>query len=230
MLNLYAIRPATPPPMRMANPKAGAKPRRKRVRFEQLDLWSGASANNRAADLVPTRPLLRHRSCGRVLEQIRHVRFFFPELDGVSLRVGLTRTAAGFASKEEPVIWVNPRRLTRHTIAHELVHLLQTRGLVPGGEKSADLFALARHAILADDVPSYLEVPRSLRQACATSPHLCHALMHCLAREAVARREGGHRTYLRWFEDELKVRWNELRASGRLAPRAPQPSPQLEVL
>ncbi len=153
---------------------------------------------------------------------IRQVRIFYPELDGVTIRVGLTRAAAGLAAREEPWIWINPRKLTRHTIAHELIHLLQSRGLVPSGEKSADLHALARHPFLADDLPYYLKTPRSLRAIPAEGRGRISSLLHGLARESLARRESGERQYLRWFEDELAGRWKKLLADPGPVSTAPE--------
>lgn len=152
---------------------------------------------------------------------MRQVRAFFPELDGVGVKVGLTRRAAGFAAKEEPYIWVNPRRLTRHTIAHEFVHLLQFRGLIPTGERSADLHALARHPVLADDAPAYLRIPRSLLMADADARAKIPWLLFTVAAEALERRGEGRRTYLLWFEEEIARRWDALRRElpVREAPR-----------
>ena len=178
-----------------------------RGKTTQLALWGGAGGGR--SDLLATSVLLRHKSCPRVLEMIRQVRLFFPELDGVTIRVGLTRTAAGLASREQPWIWVNPRKLTRHTIAHEFVHLLQNRGEVPGGEKSADLHALARHPFLVDDLPYYLKLPRSLRLAQAGARDAVFTLLSEVSREALRQKEGGLRNYLRWFENELERRWSE---------------------
>ena len=191
----------------------------------QLDLWKDPTGEVRGRpDLWPTRVLLRSQSCTRVLESIRQVRLFFPELDGTCLRVGLTKSAAGFASREEPCIWINPRRLKRHTIAHELVHLLQNLGHVPSGEKAADLFALARHPILVDDLPSYLQTPRGMAEEWATRGEEIASLLHHTARGAVERRSEGERRYLVWFENELRDRWLVTRALERdvrteLAPR-----------
>jgi len=175
-----------------------------------LDLWSGPAPGGRP-DLLPTKALVRHASCARLLDRVRHVRAFFPELDGASLKVGLTRAAAGFASREERYIWINPHRLTLHTIAHELTHLLQNEGHVPGGEKAADLFALARHSILVDDLPCYLRSPRSLKHAWLTRRADVCRLLHRTARDAVAARASGVRTYLVWFETELEARWERER-------------------
>ena len=119
----------------------------------------GRGERPRGHGLVPTRALAAHRSAARLLRMVRAVRLLFPELGDASIRVGLTRAASGYASLEGRTIWVNPYRLSRHTIAHELVHLLQSRGVVPGGEKTADLHALARHETLADDLPGDPAVP-----------------------------------------------------------------------
>ncbi len=188
-----------------------------------MDLWSPAGAQpSGKPDLLPTRALLRHRSCARVLDLIRQVRVFYPELDGITIRVGLTRSAAGLAARQEPWVWMNPRKLTRHTVAHELTHLLQFRGLIPSGEKSADLYSLARHPFLADDLPYYLKTPRGLRQAAPRSPEQVGTLLHRIARESVLRRERGERTYLRWFEDELAWRWRSACETGAPAPTVPE--------
>ena len=56
--------------------------------------WEGAGGEG----LIPTRALLRCRSRRRVLEKVRSVRRFFPELEGAAIRVGLTRTARGYAA------------------------------------------------------------------------------------------------------------------------------------
>lgn len=196
-------------PRHVVRQAASPRPRKRRKRpleWPQLALWT---AGESGADLVPTRVLRRDRSCPRILETIRQVRAFFPELDGVQIKVGITRRAAGFASTSAPWIWINPHRLRRHTIAHEIVHLLQARGLVPAGEKAADLFALARHPGLADDLPCYLRIPRSLRAAPAAEQARTAGLLHQIAREALTRRAEGYRTYLRWFEIEVDSRWRE---------------------
>lgn len=208
--------PPGPNPTRTTGPGSGAGARGARARAPrpQLDLLDGAA---RSPDLLPTPPLVRHPACERVLERVRTVRVYFPELDGIPLRVGLTRAAAGFAAREEFTIWMNPRGLTLHTVAHELTHLLQNLGHVPKGEKSADLFALARHRSLVDEVPCYLLVPRPMRVAWSTRRDEVERLLHRTAKEAIAHRDAGHRTYLKWFETELADRWRLASASPRAA-------------
>jgi hypothetical protein len=110
------------------------------------------------------------------------------------------QAAAGFAEIEGDRLWLNPHRLSLHTIAHELTHLLQGRGLVPRGERSCDLFALARDATLVDALPYYLKVPRTLADHHGWLKPGAAALLHELAVEAKTRRMSGERRYLRWFE------------------------------
>lgn len=198
------------------------RPRRRKETATQLGLWSsGALQASGRGDLSPTSVLLRQASCRRVLDQIRQVRLFFPELDEITIKVGLTRSAAGLASREEPWIWLNPRRLTRHTIAHEFIHLVQAQGTVPAGEKSADLHSLARDLFLVDDLPYYLRLPRSLRLARPERAGEIHRLLHQVARESLIRREGGHRTYLKWFEEEVDTRWECAREAPPVAAPVP---------
>lgn len=134
------------------------------------------------------------------MSKVRYVRRFFPELDDLTLRIGLTRSAAGFAEVEGDRLWLNPNRLSLHTIAHELTHLLQGRGLVPRGERSCDLFALARDVSLVDAMPYYLKVPSKLGDADGWLKPGAAAPLHELAVEAKARRASGERRYLQWFE------------------------------
>ncbi|HWN82453.1 MAG TPA: hypothetical protein VNM87_10185 [Candidatus Udaeobacter sp.] len=153
-----------------------------------------------AGGLAITAPLERHRRGAEVMSKVRYVRRFFPELEDLALKVGLTRSAAGFAELEGDRLWLNPNRLSLHTIAHELTHLLQGRGLVPRGERSCDLFALARDLTLVDSIPYYLRVPAKLADARGWLKPGAAAALHELAVAATVRRAGGERRYLRWFE------------------------------
>ena len=165
-----------------------------------------------ALDLGPDRPrwtLSRlveasaHKE--RILEHLEFTRRFFPELEGISIRVGLAqkRGVLGWGSldPERPGVWVRPRRLQLFTIAHEFTHLLQARNLVPRGERQCDLWALARSPLVIDAAPNYLKLPRSLRRGRPTNDQ-AHALC-AAAREAIAAREAGDRRYLARFEQAL---------------------------
>lgn len=168
-------------------------------------------------DLGPERPrwtlsrlVQRSPFRERILERVEFVRRFFPELDGVTVRLGLAQKPGvlgwGSLDPDQPGIWVRPKRLDYFTIAHEFTHLLQARRLVPGGERQCDLFALARSPMLADTPPGYLSVPHALRAkrrlTAAQSALLCDA-----ARRALAAREAGDRRYLVRFETEIAEAW-----------------------
>jgi hypothetical protein len=141
----------------------------------------------------------------RILEHLEFTRRFFPELEGLSIRVGLAqkRGVLGWGSldPEHPGVWVRPRRLQLFTVAHEFTHLLQARGLVPRGERQCDLWALARSPLVIDAAPNYLKLPRSLRRGRPTNDQ-AHALCTA-ARKAIAAREEGDRRYLAGFEQAL---------------------------
>jgi len=136
------------------------------------------------------------------------VRGFFPELDGITVRVGLVRKRGvlgwGSLDPDQPGIWVRPRRLDAFTIAHEFTHLLQARGLVPRGERACDLWALARSPLLVDTPPGYLAVPSRMRRR-QPLPVAHAALLHRAAVEALAARERGERNYLLRFEREVDL-------------------------
>jgi hypothetical protein len=155
-----------------------------------------------------SRLVVRSAHFERIRERIEIVRVFFPELNGVTVRVGLAlkRGVLGWGSldPERPGIWVRPRRLELFTIAHEMTHLLQARGLVPHGERACDLWALARSALVIDSAPGYLKLPRGLRDGRLNPADA--ALLHRLAVEAIAARDQGDRRYLQRFERAVASR------------------------
>ena len=182
-------------------------------------------------DLLPPCPawtfsrlVLRSPHLGRIRGRLDFVRGFFPELDGVTVRVGLVRRRGilgwGSLDPEQPGIWVRPRRLEHFTIAHELTHLLQARDLVPRGERACDLWALARSPLLLDHPPCYLRVPRELRRMRRLEPEQAQMLHHA-ARRAIEARQQGDRRYLLGFEREVAARWERRRPgtpAGELCP------------
>jgi len=176
--------------------------RRRRVApLEQLAFDLGTRPRWQLSRLV-----VRSPHGARILERLEFVRAFFPELDGVTIRIGLAqkRGVLGWGSldPERPGVWVRPRRLDHFTVAHEFTHLLQARGLVPHGERACDLWALARSPLLVDSPPGYLRVPSSLRRR--RSLEATHsALLSGAARRAIAARDAGDRRYLQRFEREI---------------------------
>ena len=177
-LELFLRPAAVPPP-----PPTPPAPRRARLELVEPDpsRWRW------------TRPWLESPHRARARRELEAVRAHFPELDGVAITVGLTkrRNVLGLASLgREPAIWIRPRRIHRFALAHEMVHLLQARGLVPGGEKAADLHALARSADYCDVAPFYLAVPRRLRGPKGQLVPGAAPVLHALAARAVAERRG----------------------------------------
>lgn len=178
-------------------------------------------------DLGPPRPrwswsrlVLRSPHHARILARVEFVRRFFPELNGVTVRVGLAQKRGilgwGSLDPERPGIWVRPRRLDHFTIAHEFTHLLQARGLVPGGERACDLWALARSPLLIDKPPGYLKLPRALRYATTVTPRVSELLCDA-ARAALAARAAGDRRYLQRFEREVAAALAPARATAARA-------------
>jgi hypothetical protein len=167
-------------------------------------------------DLGPERPPWRFSRLvvasahfARIREKLEYVRRFFPELNSITIRVGLARKPGvlgwGSLDPDEPGVWVRPRRLDAFTIAHEFTHLLQARGLVPRGERACDLFALARSPLVVDQPPSYLRIPRALRHLKRLDGAQAK-LLHDAARRAVEARTRGDRRYLKRFEREVAER------------------------
>ncbi len=170
----------------------------------ELDLFARRRHAPRPSIEV-TGPMRRHRRCNHMLERVHYVRRFFPELDNITLRVGMTRVASGMAVPGGNEIWLNPNHPSYHTISHELVHLLQKRDQgIPQGERSCDVFSLARDWTLNDVIPSYVKVPASLLRPDGTLHPQGARMVHCVAAEAVARRGDGLRNYIAHFESRLR--------------------------
>lgn len=170
----------------------------------QLELELLSHVNATPPRVVASRHLQKHRLRNDVLRRVEYVRRYFPELDGESITVGVTRAASGMAIPGGTRIWLNPSRLSYHTIAHELMHLLQCRDLgIPSGEKACDVFSLARHWTLNDERPSYIRVPRSMLDENGRLNDAQARVVFEVAREAVVQRSHGMRRYLSFFEAEL---------------------------
>lgn len=146
-------------------------------------------------------------------EIARLVRSFlkrFPELDGREFELDLLRSSAGALGLAD-VRRAPPRiRLWRarpsnpdltYVIPHELAHLVQhPLGPWPGGERAADLYAMARAGDRFLVPPGYLRVPGVARDEW---PRVADRARR-LAQEALARRSTGLRTYIVWWEGALR--------------------------
>jgi len=169
----------------------------------ELELLSPSGARKTA--YFVTRPLREHRACNRIMARVQYTRRYFPELDGETIKVGLTRQASGMAVPGGTELWLNPAQISYHTIAHELVHLLQKRDLgIPQGERACDVYSLARHWTLNDVFPAYVKVPRSMVDTRGFFNEQSARLVFAAATEAVGRRHRGMRHYISWFEGRLQ--------------------------
>ena len=153
--------------------------------------------------VVTTRALRHHPRCNTVLQKLHYTLRFFPELQGRQIRVGLTRAASGMAIAGGNEVWFNPSHLSYHTIAHELVHLLQGQQGIPTGERSCDVFALARHWTLNDTPPYYVRVPIQLVGRDGKLRPEGARLIYDTARRALELRNSGTRRYISFFEKSL---------------------------
>jgi hypothetical protein len=159
-------------------------------------------------------PLMQKRLTRRAEQMIGRSLTYFPELQGKTITIGYTRVHLGAAvmsrkrdSEPHLVIRLKVRKLTYQTIGHELTHLVQGLSLggrppacqpIPLGERQCDVWTLARHALFCDDPPSYIKMPRLIRELW---PNYAVAVRRlCLA--AIEKR-GSVRPYIRWLESEI---------------------------
>jgi len=66
-----------------------------------------------------------------------------------------------------------------------------------------DLFALARHPSLNDLRPNYLDIPDTIFDPRGHTRRGWAGVLYASARQAVAERGRGRRTYIRWFEEQI---------------------------
>ena len=165
---------------------------------------------------VLTSPMEK-RFSRRVLAMLERSLTRFPELQGLTITVGVTRTNLGSAvllrkaSEIKLTIRLNVRKLSYQTIGHEFMHLSQglarerielRRGpatKIPSGEKQCDVWTLARSQLFCDDPPTYLRLPKEVRENWRRYARSIRSL--CMA--AIIRRET-NRFYIRWLEAEIR--------------------------
>lgn len=163
-------------------------------------------------------PLMQKRLTAQAHGMLTRALEHFPELQDKTITVGYTRAHLGSASLSyrpgrEPrlIIRLKIRKLTYQTIGHELTHLLQGLGRgdrrahdavapdkIPAGEKQCDIWTLARHEMFCDDAPTYLRLPRVMRERWLDYAGDVRGL--CTA--AIDKRNT-HRLYIRWLEAEI---------------------------
>ena len=163
-------------------------------------------------------PLMKKRLTRRAQEMIARSLPYFPELNGRTITVGYTRKHLGSASIifrdgkiARLIIRLKVRKLTYQTIGHELTHLVQALvrrdrphidsidlPKIPYGEKPCDIWTLARHELFCDDPPTYIKMPRIMRERWLDYAEPVRRL--CIA--AIEQRIT-HRLYIQWLETEV---------------------------
>lgn len=162
---------------------------------------------------------MKKRLTRRVQAMIERSLRHFPELNGKTITVGYTRAHLGSASlcyqagkETRLIIRLKVRKLSYQTIGHELTHLVQglSRGdrrvrssvltqNIPSGEKQCDIWTLARDTLFCDDAPTYLRLPRIMREHWLEYAEDIRQL--CIA--AIEKRKS-QRLYIRWLESEIR--------------------------
>jgi hypothetical protein len=164
-------------------------------------------------------PAMKQRLNRRTLEMIQRALGHFPELNDSTITVGYTRKHLGSATViyrkgalQQLIIRLRARKVTYQTIGHELTHLVQglTYGArwnaraadpnkIPAGETQCDIWTLARDPLFCDDPPTYIKMPRSVRERWPDHADAVRDL--CIA--AIAKRHS-QRQYIRWLEQEIR--------------------------
>jgi hypothetical protein len=162
---------------------------------------------------------MKQRLTRRAQEMIERSLNLFPELKDTTITIGYTRKHLGSATVvyrkgliSRLIIRLKVRKVTYQTIGHELTHLIQ--GLahgdrsrsraadpakVPSGETQCDIWTLARDPLFCDDSPTYIKMPRLIRDHWPDYANQVRDL--CIA--AIEKRHT-QRFYIRWLEDELR--------------------------
>jgi hypothetical protein len=164
-------------------------------------------------------PQMKQRVTRRTLEMVQRSLGYFPELKDATITIGYTRKHLGSATviyrKHELyrlIIRLRVRKVTYHTIGHELTHLVQglsygdrfgTRSAdpdrIPTGETQCDIWTLARDPLFLDDPPTYIKMPRMMRERWPDYAESVRALCNA----AIAKRHT-ERQYIRWLEQEIR--------------------------
>jgi hypothetical protein len=164
-------------------------------------------------------PAMQQRLTQRNLAMIQTSLSRFPELNDSTITVGYTRKHLGSATviyrKGELlrlIIRLRARKVTYQTIGHELTHLVQGLSYgaranarakdpnkIPSGETQCDIWTLARDPLFCDDPPTYIKLPRRLREHWPDYAEAVRDL--CIA--AIEKRHT-QRQYIRWLEREIR--------------------------
>jgi hypothetical protein len=165
-------------------------------------------------------PPMKQRLSRRAAEMIEQSLRYFPELKDSTITIGYTRKHLGSATVvyrkgiiARLIVRFKVRKLTYQTIGHELTHLIQGLGRgnltaprvtdpdrIPTGEAQCDIWTLARDPLFCDDPPTYIKMPRAMRESWPDYAGSVRDL--CIA--AIEKRHT-RRQYIRWLEQEIHV-------------------------
>jgi len=140
----------------------------------------------------------------KFLRRLNEARSYFPELKDEKIKVGITVNVDGKADPQGRAIYFKSRNVSFYVMGHELSHLLQEMGKIPKGERSCDLFTLARSTVFCDEVPSYVKVPKRLLDGKGYIRKEFRGMVHETAKTAVRMRKQGKKKYILLFEKILE--------------------------
>lgn len=150
-----------------------------------------------------TRKFKAKKGQSRFLKRLDEARSFFPELEGETVKVGITINVDGKADLKGKAIYFRSRNVSFYVMGHELTHLLQEMGKVPKGERSCDIYTMARRVKFCDEAPSYVKVPKRLLDEKGFIRKEFRGLVHETAKTALDMKKFGRRKYISWFEKTL---------------------------
>ena len=151
-----------------------------------------------------TRRFSKKKGQSKFLERLNEARSYFPELDGHTVKVGITLNADGKADLIGKGVYFRSRNVSYYVMGHELTHLLQEMEGLPKSERSCDIFTMARGVIFCDEDPNYVKVPKRMMEEKGFIRDDFREFVHGTARIAVNLKNSGERHYIQWFERTLK--------------------------
>ncbi|UCF08632.1 MAG: hypothetical protein JSW28_02785 [Thermoplasmata archaeon] len=151
-----------------------------------------------------TRRFAAKQGQSRFLGRLNEARNFFPELEEETIKVGITVNVPGKADPKNKGVYFRSRNVSYYVMGHELTHLLQGMGRVPSGERSCDLYTLAREVEFCDESPNYIKVPKRLLDGDGFIRREFRGMVHETAKTAINLKAQGKRRYIAWFEKTLE--------------------------
>jgi len=170
--------------------------------------------------MVPSRRLQEYLHGRAIFDLARTFLPRFPELDRIEFELDLLPSSShllGLADggRRVPRIRIRAARPTNrtltYTIPHELTHLLQRPvRVVPQGERSCDLYSMARAGDRFLVAPGYVRIPQDARRQWPPWASIAAGL----AADAVRRRDAGERAYIVAWERAFRAAYRNRAPPG----------------